>query len=281
MTRVVKIIAHCLVKNEERFVWYAINSVLPYVDLIMVWDTGSTVHTVPIIKSIVSSKIEFREVGGVDEHSFTDRRQQMLTKTGSDITWIMILDGDDIWPEMSIKTATNFARTHPEFESIVVRTHNLVGDIYHRSPEFSGHYNLAGRIGHFNLRFLNKKKIPGLHADKPHGQQGYYDNLHRLVQERNKRWIKFIDVYLSHATHLVRSETSQLDQTVVKRSGKFKHSLGLRIPPAQIPEVFFKLHPKLVPSVTRPASVGYWVISSLVSPLKIVKRILWPNKDGY
>ncbi|MBU1256082.1 hypothetical protein KKA49_00135 [Patescibacteria group bacterium] len=56
MTRI-KIIVHCLVKNEERFIWYAIKSVLPFVDKIMVWDTGSTDKTIQIIKSIKSKKI--------------------------------------------------------------------------------------------------------------------------------------------------------------------------------------------------------------------------------
>ena len=57
-----KIIVHCLVANEERFVWYALQSVLPYVDQVMVWDTGSTDKTVEIIKAIKSPKIIFKEL---------------------------------------------------------------------------------------------------------------------------------------------------------------------------------------------------------------------------
>ena len=49
--------ANCLIKNEERWVWYALQSVLPYVDKILVWDTGSTDNTVEIIKTIKSNKI--------------------------------------------------------------------------------------------------------------------------------------------------------------------------------------------------------------------------------
>ena len=51
-----------LVKNEERFLWYAINSILPFVDKIMIWDTGSTDKTVEILKLITSPKISFKEV---------------------------------------------------------------------------------------------------------------------------------------------------------------------------------------------------------------------------
>ena len=49
--------AHTLVKNEERFVWFAINSVIDYVDEMRVWDNGSSDSTVKIIKSIKNSKI--------------------------------------------------------------------------------------------------------------------------------------------------------------------------------------------------------------------------------
>jgi len=52
-----KIVVHCLVKNEENFIWYAINSVLPFVDKIMIWDNDSTDKTIEIIKSIHSPKI--------------------------------------------------------------------------------------------------------------------------------------------------------------------------------------------------------------------------------
>ena len=33
---------HMVVKNEDRFIWYALNSVLPYVDKVIIFYTGST-----------------------------------------------------------------------------------------------------------------------------------------------------------------------------------------------------------------------------------------------
>jgi len=36
------ITAHMIVKNEEQWVWYALQSILPYVDKVIVYDTGST-----------------------------------------------------------------------------------------------------------------------------------------------------------------------------------------------------------------------------------------------
>ena len=48
-----KIWAHTLVMNEDRFIWYAVMSVIDYVDKILIFDTGSTDGTVRIIKGIV------------------------------------------------------------------------------------------------------------------------------------------------------------------------------------------------------------------------------------
>ena len=47
-----RIVAHILVKNEEKWIWYSLMSVLDYVDEILVWDAGSTDRTVEIIKTI-------------------------------------------------------------------------------------------------------------------------------------------------------------------------------------------------------------------------------------
>lgn len=73
-----KIVGHCLVKNEENFVWFAINSVIDYLDELLVWDTGSSDNTVPIIQSINSPKIKFREIGNVDVKRLSEARQRML-----------------------------------------------------------------------------------------------------------------------------------------------------------------------------------------------------------
>jgi glycosyltransferase involved in cell wall biosynthesis len=51
------ITVHMVVKNEDQWIWYSIQSVLQYVDKILITDTGSTDHTVEIIKSIKSPKL--------------------------------------------------------------------------------------------------------------------------------------------------------------------------------------------------------------------------------
>ena len=120
-----KIIVHCLVKNEERFIWYALQSVLPYVDHVLVWDTGSTDKTLDIIRSIKSSKISLKTFKSVSATLHTKLRQQMLQATPKDkYDWLMILDGDEVWPEASIKKPPVcphpsrlrvYYRSHPQF----------------------------------------------------------------------------------------------------------------------------------------------------------------------
>lgn len=276
-----KIVAHCLIKNEERWVWYSINSVIGYVDEIMVWDTGSTDNTVQVIKSISNKKVKFKSVQMKNAIEFTNLRQKMIENTNSKFTWIMILDGDEVWPRASIKVATEFARSHPSFESIVVKTHNLVGDIYHCLPDSAGHYHLAGAAGHLNLRFMNIKTIPGLHADKPHGQQGYFDSNNNLIQNRNPKEIKLINVHYHHATHLLRSISTIGDSQVIKRSQKLKYEIGEPISDAEIPEIFFSPRPKFVQDVTMRASAMFWIKSSLLTIPRRIKRRLFPPPHGY
>jgi glycosyltransferase involved in cell wall biosynthesis len=45
---------HCLIKNEENFIFYAIKSVVDFVDKIIIFDTGSTDKTVAIVNSLVN-----------------------------------------------------------------------------------------------------------------------------------------------------------------------------------------------------------------------------------
>lgn len=47
-----KIIVHTLVKNEERFLWFAVSSVIDYVDKVFLWDTASTDDSIKIEKKL-------------------------------------------------------------------------------------------------------------------------------------------------------------------------------------------------------------------------------------
>ena len=172
-----KIWANTVVHNEENFIWFAIMSVVDYVDKVLVYDTGSTDQTVSIIngiKRIKKDKIIFKELGEVNAEEFPKIRQQMLDESNCD--WMLVLDGDEIWWDSSIKNLIKKINTDGnDIDGIVVPMIVPVGDIYHLQAEEAGKYELLGKRGHFNLRAINKK-IPGLHADFPYGRERFTQN---------------------------------------------------------------------------------------------------------
>ena len=68
---------HTLVKNEERYLWFAVTSVIEHIDKVMLWDTGSTDNTRKIIDDLIKKypdKVEFKEVGDVNREEYTSMR---------------------------------------------------------------------------------------------------------------------------------------------------------------------------------------------------------------
>lgn len=273
-----KIIVHCLIQNEENFIWYALNSVLPYVDKIMVWDTGSTDKTLKIVKSIKSPKISFKSFKNISLQGFSNLRQQMLDESSKKYDWLMILDGDEIWPNDSLSLTIKYLKTHPKIDSVVVRTRNLIGDIYHYLPESAGQYQFKNQKGHLALRFINLKRIPGLNVKHPYGQEGYFDQSGTPIQDRNPKKLAILDHYYFHATHLPRSSK---DRETLKRAFKRKYELGEKNKTEDLPSIFFSPRPSMVPEVTSPAPVKFWIIAALLTPLRRLKRSLIKSSSGY
>lgn len=270
-----KIIVHCLIKNEERFIWYALKSVLPYVDKIMVWDTGSTDNTVVIIKSIKSNKISLKLLGSVNAIQHTKLRQQMLDQTPNGYTWLMILDGDEIWSETQLKKVTDYLKTTKN-KVVVIKIRNLVGDIYHELPQSVGQYEIAGFKGHLGLRFINLK-LPKLKIKNPHGGQTYTTN--GIPLQELKTDIKVLpNIYYFHATHLQRSSQ---DKETLKRAFKRKFEIGEKVEIKELPKIFFTNTSSLVPNVTQPMDILTYLKSLVQTPLRKLKRLILPLKQGY
>lgn len=268
--------AHTLVKNEDRFLWYAVRSVVDYVDKVLIWDTGSQDNTLKIIgklKEGFGDKIDFFEYGEVDLVGFTEARKKMLEATKAD--YVLTLDGDEVWWNDSIKKLVDFARRNKRVESVFVKTINMVGDMYHYQDESAGQYRVGDKKGHFNLRLFSTR-IPGLHAKGEHGRQGYWDGDGRPIQERGKDVVQVLDVSYLHMTHLVRS-MKNMDRKVPLRSGKFKYEIGKRLPlDYYYPEAFFVPRPIFVPSPWEPMQ-GYVYLRSLIEALpRKIKRKLVP-----
>ncbi len=221
------ITAHCLVKNEENFIAYAIRSVIAFVEVILIFDTGSTDRTPEIISGLAKEfpgKIIFEEKGECDKKRHTVLRQEMVDRT--DTEWFMILDGDEVWTERGMGEAVGLIG---EGNAEVIQSYffECVGDIFHT------HY----MPGYKTIRFAKNDDV---------AWQGDYSNddlyskklakpiieVKKTVILKNKFW---------HATHLIRSSVGgDSFSSGGIRSGKLAPTyflIGRKIA-EPIPEVF-------------------------------------------
>lgn len=249
------ITAHAILKNEENFIWFAINSVLSYVDRIIIFDTGSTDKTVEIIKSIKNPKIKFEEKGEVTPQELVNLRNEQIEKTKTD--WFMLLDGDEVWPEESIKKLINA----PVLDKIavVVRSRNCVGDIFHFQKESKGEYRLLGMKGHFNIRLY--KKTPDFRWVGNYPLEAYSDKNGPINNQDEK--LQFVDTYYWHLTHLKRSS--------VDDKKKRKLELGIKADKTEVPEIFFAQRPEIVPDPFLKPSIKEKLLATILTPIKDIK----------
>lgn len=194
--------AHCLVKNEEKFVGYAIRSVIEHVDSMLIFDTGSTDQTVEIISALAKQypdKIIFEEKGSCDRMQHTRLRQEMLDRTTTD--WFMILDGDEVWTKRGMEEAIATITDEPSPRYLLAPYYLCVGDIFHHSIQ--GKYvieNLANLKIHALARFF--KRVPHIRWQKEYSKDYLEDDEGLVVRFgqfqilKNKFW---------HASALVRS----------------------------------------------------------------------------
>ena len=278
-----KICAHSLVKNEEGYLWYSINSVIDYVDRVMIWDTGSTDRTLEIISELKNrflEKVEVKKFSDVTAEKYTELRQKMLDET--DEEWVMILDGDEVWWTSRFVQIKKVLELN-KYESIVSRYVNPVGDIYHYSDEKYAKYNIHGHVGNYTIRLMNKNKIKGLYTSKPHGQHGYFDSEDKLVQERDKKNMYFSKTYdFMHFTHLVRSNSRESDKQVIKRGFKYRYELGEEFAlNYYYPEVFFEERPEIVPNVWEKRDLNYEMRARVYLVPRKIKKLFNKGKVGY
>lgn len=260
------ITGHMVVKNEDRFVYFAISSVLPYLDQLLITDTGSTDNTIKIIESIKSDKISLTRVHVNNPAEVTAVRQSQLEATKT--PWFWLIDGDEIYPQKTAEEVVN--ATQHNFAIIAVRRYDLLGDIYHAQKESVGTYELYGQRGHLVTRLFNRDKLPGLNLAGDYPNEGYY-----LGDQRSTLDIPRDNVYVTsnklfHAMYLQRSSLRN-DLAMFNRN-KYKIELGQPIA-SGIPEVFGKYPTDVTDPNTR-RGLSYELLASLITPIKNLKRAL-------
>jgi glycosyltransferase involved in cell wall biosynthesis len=261
-----KITVHTLVKNEDLWIWFAIQSVLPLVDQIIIFDTGSTDKTVDVIKTIKSSKIIFEEKGEVSRRGLVDLRREQIKRTKTD--WFLILDGDEIWPKPELEKLLKLAdSSSKDTLAIFNRVRNCIGDVHHYLPDSSGNYEIAGIKGNLNMRLI--RKTPDLTIEGEYPLEAYTDKGDSIQDQAEK--IKFADCWYLHTSFLKRS-------SVVKNkvSGSFGRSKiwqkGIKMDDLDLPEVLKLDYPKFIPSPIAKRGTSYELAAGLLHPLANLKR---------
>jgi len=262
---------HTIVKNEEKWIWYALMAVKGFADQILVFDTGSNDKTPEIIRTIKDKKIIFEEKGSVSAGDLVKLRQEQLERTKTD--WFLLVDGDEIWPKrtmVELKEAIKKASTGKW--GVVVRAWNLVDDVYHYHPESDYyHWPFAPKnySGWANLRAL-RHDIPGLKITGKYPLEAYCDKTGTPIQNYGRERLAFLKNRYLHTTYLPRSNFFNDSKTLNR---KFKFEIGKKFPKTfSFPEVFYLKRPSIVNSPWKRRSFFTFGISTLLTLLKGAKR---------
>ncbi|MFC1653802.1 glycosyltransferase [Patescibacteria group bacterium] len=258
------ITGHMIVKNEDQWVWFAINSVLSSVDSLFIYDTGSTDKTVKIIKSIKSKKIKFENHRTSTRSAITKLREKQISHTKT--KWFWVIDGDEIYPNKT--TEEVLKATKKNYKTIAVRRYDLIGDVYHKQAETVGMYNLYGQKGHLVTRLFNTSKLEGLHLKGDYPNEGYFTSDNKSTRHINTKDAYITKNRLYHSMYLKRSS---LNESKIFNRGKYRIETGIKIKDS-LPEIFYKKRPKFIPDPLRKRSIGYEVLASLITPIKNLKR---------
>lgn len=256
-----------LVKNEDKFIYFAILSVIKQLDKLLIWDTGSTDQTLKIInflKEKYPEKIDFRTFKSADSKEITRLRQKMLDESKCD--FILLIDGDEVWWEESIKKVIN--SLDKNIHAVVSPVINLVGDIYHFQEEEAGRYQILGKKGHFNIRAINRK-IPRLHIKGDYPFEGFYDEKEVLIQNIESKLI-FVNAPYLHFSHLKRSSAE--DEKTLHRN-KFKYEIGNKFPQYfKYPQSLYLDRPDFVSDPWVRSDFVFKIRSTIETPLRKLKR---------
>lgn len=266
-----KITAHMVVKNEDRFIYYAISSVLPYVDRFLIFDTGSTDKTVDIISLFNSPKIDFGQIGNADKKGIIKLRQEQIDKTKT--PWIWIVDGDEIYHRNTAEEVVETISEKKNCCGVIIGRYDLLGDIYHRQSEDVGAYEQFGKRGHFVLRLIRKTCFDSLKVKGEYPNEYFADKKGRSVKEKGEKYFAFIKKRIFHAMYLKRS-TRGANLSYVLNRKKVKIELGRKISREELPQVFFQKKPDIVPNVIELRGWFYTLLAAFITPAKMVKRKL-------
>lgn len=266
--------AHCLVRNDEKFIGFAIRSVIDYVDQLIVFDTGSTDRTVSVVEALVRQypgKITFEQKGYYDKVRHTDLRQEMLERTQTD--WFMLLDGDEVHTHRDMEEVLGIINSRDDVPWIATPYYLCVGDVWHTyyKEKYDAWY---GKVGFFTPRFI--KRTDDMVWKGDYELDTLYTKDGRMVYTNEN--ITFLKNKWWHLTHLRRSMadddvfTSGIAKTRADKRRLTYFIIGKKIQD-QIPEVFMDTE-EILPLGAFRSFVNFFLLM-LKKPRLILRRIIF------
>ncbi len=184
------------VRNEEYFVRQAIESVLPAVDKVLVFDTGSTDRTLEKIGQINDPRIELVHKPPTDAAGLAKYRNEMADRVTTE--WFWNVDGDEVYLPASVKRLREFLQSVPEHvHRIALHRRHFYGSL-----NFIGKYDSGGRI------YRASRMRIRLFDPKYHGEVGHetpYDTGNPDALPTEYSMIGPEEIYLLHLHYLPRS----------------------------------------------------------------------------
>ncbi len=262
----INVTTHSLVKNEENWIWFSLNSVLDKASKILVYDDNSADNTAKIISSIKSSKLVYKKVSANTPREHTNIRNEMVNETKTD--WFLILDGDEVWNNKTFHNLLLFLQKQPKkIWAVATKTRNCVGDVFHYQAESAGRYEILGRKGNLSIRAY--RKLPGFHWAGDYPLESWCDESGLPVNKLDEH-LAFFDDYYWHMTFLPRTNSP----SVTKGWRKVKLETGIAIEnQSDLPEVFFsKAKPQIVADPLKKMPLWKKSLGKVILGLKNIRR---------
>lgn len=129
-----KLVSISMVKNEEYWIWYALTSVAPHVDEILVFDNCSQDRTVEIVRGMhhLGDKLTLVEgFGGTDEQTMREQTLAEARRRGA--THVLTLDGDEVYPDDGLAFCRRLLEVHEHVPALADPPRNH-GRPFDRTP---------------------------------------------------------------------------------------------------------------------------------------------------
>ena len=117
--RKMKLISISMVKDEEYWIWYALTSVAPHVDEVLVFDNHSTDRTPEIVRGMrhLGDKLTLFEGFGGDSEQ--ENREAMLAEARRPgATHVLTVDGDEVYADDVLSFTRRLLEVHTHYPAL-------------------------------------------------------------------------------------------------------------------------------------------------------------------